>query len=117
MYATVPSTVPGVVCCADVAASASLAVAGMDGCPEFEAMSWGDQQTLDTAKLQAETVGVAKALIEREASIGAILLECSLLPPYAAAVQSATGLPVFDFTHLVTLVHDACARQPFHGLT
>jgi Asp/Glu/Hydantoin racemase len=96
---------------------ASLAVAGMDGCPEFEAMSWGDQQTLDTAKLQAETVGVAKALIEREASIGAILLECSLLPPYAAAVQSATGLPVFDFTHLVTLVHDACARQPFHGLT
>lgn len=95
---------------------ASIAVAGMGGCPEFEATSWRDQQTLDAAKLEAETVGVAKALIEREASIGAILLECSLLPPYAAAVQSATRLPVFDFTHLVTLVHSACAREPFSGL-
>jgi len=37
------------------------------------------------------------------------------LPPYAAAVQRATGLPVFDFTHLVTMVHDACVRRPFAG--
>ena len=67
--------------------------------------------------LEAETVGVARDLVRRDPSIGAILLECSLLPPYAAAVQEATALPVFDFTHLVTMVHGACVRRRFVGIT
>lgn len=92
----------------------TIAVAGMDGCPEFAATAWDDRETLDVAKLQAETVAVAKRLVT-EFPVGAILLECSLLPPYAAAVQAATGLPVFDFTHLVAMVHDACIRRPFAG--
>jgi len=96
---------------------ASLAIAGMDDCPEFEATSWGNQETLDFARLEAETVEVARRLVARQPMVGAILLECSLLPPYGAAVQAATGLPVFDFTHLVTLVHTACTRQPFTGIT
>lgn len=97
--------------------AASIAVAGMHGCPEFEATSWRDQETLDVAKLESETVEVARGLLARQPQVAAILLECSLLPPYAAAVQAATGLPVFDFTHLVTMVHGAFARQPFSGLT
>jgi len=97
--------------------AASVVVAGMHGCPEFEATSWGEQETVDVARLEAETVGVARDLVRREPSIGAILLECSLLPPYAAAVQEATGLPVFDFTHLVTMVHDASVRRRFVGIT
>ena len=32
--------------------------------------------------------------------MSAILLECSNMPPYAYAVQRATGLPVFDCTTL-----------------
>jgi hypothetical protein len=95
----------------------SIVVAGMHGCPEFEATAWGEQETLDVAMLEAETVGVARDLVCRDPSIGAILLECSLLPPYAAAVQEATALPVFDFTHLVTMVHDACVRRRFVGIT
>ena len=96
---------------------AAIAVAGMDGCPEFEATAWGTQETLDFAQMESETVEVARRLVARQPSIGAILLECSLLPPYGAAVQAATRLPVFDFTHLVTLVHGACSRQSFSGFT
>lgn len=33
-----------------------------------------------------------------------------------AASVAETRLPVFDFTHLVTMAHDACARRPFAGL-
>lgn len=95
----------------------SIAVAGMSDCPEFEATAWGEQITLDFAQMEAETVNVARRLVEREPRVGAILLECSLLPPYGAAVQAATQLPVFDFTHLVTMVNGACARQPFAGIT
>jgi hypothetical protein len=96
---------------------ATVAVAGMNGCPEFEAMSWDEKETLDFTRLEAETVIVARGLVAREPAVGAILLECSLLPPYAAAVQAATRLPVFDFTHLVAMLHGACSRSPFNGIT
>ena len=39
--------------------------------------------------------------------IGALVLECTNMPPYRADIQHATGLPVFDITTLVTMVHDA----------
>ncbi len=94
---------------------ATIVVGGMEGCPEFEATSWDDRPSLDYGLLQAETVGVARRLVAREPRVGALLLECSLLPPYGAAVQRATGLPVFDFTHLVRLMHEACERRPFEG--
>lgn len=97
--------------------SASIAVIGMEACPEFAATAWDDKPSLDYARIEAETVGTARALVAREPKLGAILLECSLLPPYAAAVQRATNLPVFDFTHLVAMVHDACTRRPFVGMT
>lgn len=96
---------------------ASIAVIGMDDCPEFAATAWDDRESLDYSRMEAETVGVARRLLARDPDIGAILLECSLLPPYAFAVQTATGLPVFDFTHLVSMVHGACARLPFVGIT
>jgi hypothetical protein len=97
--------------------AASVAIEGMHGCPEFEATVWNDQETLDCAQMEAETVEVARRLVARHPSVGAILLECSLLPPYGAAVQAVTQLPVFDFTHLVTMVNGACSRQPFAGIT
>lgn len=97
-------------------APSSIAVIGMEGCREFEATAWDDRQSLDFAQAERETVDVAVRLTQREPKVGAILLECSLLPPYAAAVQAATRLPVFDFTSLVTMVHDACARRAFAGV-
>lgn len=33
--------------------------------------------------------------------MGAIVVECSLLPRYARAVQEATGLPVFDHISMI----------------
>jgi len=33
--------------------------------------------------------------------MGAILLECSLLPPYAKGVADKTGLPVFDYMTMI----------------
>jgi hypothetical protein len=47
--------------------------------------------------------------------MGAILLERSLLPPYAAAIREKTGLPVFDCTHLITLVDKAIAGGGFNS--
>ncbi len=93
----------------------TIAVVGMEGCPHFEEMAYADCHTLDIDRLEAEVVSVAAKLVNDEPRVGAILLECSLLPPFAAAVQDAVRLPVFDFTHLVNLMHSAVVRHPFPG--
>ena len=41
------------------------------------------------------------------AAYGAIVLECTNMPPYAAAIRQATALPVFDITSLIQMVHAA----------
>jgi len=89
------------------------AVIGMEGCSEFAATTWNDQPFMDISKVEDEAVSVAQRLVSECDDLGAILLECSLLPPYAAAIQKATNLPVFDFTHLIKLMHDAMLREPF----
>lgn len=90
-------------------------LAGLEGCPEFEAVIFQEKPELDVPRMEAEVVGVSRDLAARHPDVRALLLECSLLPPFAKAVQEATRLPVFDFTTLVTMVHSALVRKPFEG--
>ena len=60
-------------------------------------------------------MGTAVDMVERAPDIGAILLECSDMPPYAADVQRAVNLPVFDFVTLINWVHSSVARRPYEG--
>jgi hypothetical protein len=71
--------------------------------------------SLDVDKVRAEAVEVAVDLAA-SGGIGAILLECSELPPYAAAVQEATGLPTYDFLTLIEYFHMAINRRPYSGI-
>jgi hypothetical protein len=61
-------------------------------------------------------VATAVGMIDDHPEIGPILLECSNLPPYAHAVQEATGRVVFDFITLINLFYRACVRTPFQGI-
>ena len=54
-----------------------------------------------------EHVRVARRLVGEHPDLGAIVLECTNMPPYAADIQRETGLPVFDIVSLVTMVHGA----------
>jgi Asp/Glu/hydantoin racemase len=79
------------------------------------------QQILKTAgsfnskKIEQQLVGLAKQFVSGNPDIGAILLECSDMPPYAWAIQNAVRLPVFDFITLINWVHSAMVRCPFAG--
>ena len=92
-----------------------LAVAGMQDQPEFRGAILEEMGTLDSNEIEREVVGVARKMIESYPDVGAILLECSDLPPYAYAVQAATGRPVFDFITMIDYVQASVARRPYAG--
>jgi hypothetical protein len=84
-----------------------VVVAGLETEREFTRVLLGDLPALDVEIARAEHVAVARRLVAAHPEIGAIVLECSNMPPYRQAIQEATGLPVFDVTTLVRMVRDA----------
>ncbi|MET0484113.1 MAG: aspartate/glutamate racemase family protein [Candidatus Rokuibacteriota bacterium] len=90
-----------------------LAVAGMEGEKEFTRVMLGDELELDVDLAREEHVRVARRLISDHPDIGAIVLECTNMPPYAADIQRETGRAVFDIISLVRMAHEALAAgQP-----
>lgn len=54
-------------------------------------------------------------VLEEDPSIGAIMLQCGELAPFAADLQAQTGLPVHDATLLVRSVHASLTHRPPEG--
>lgn len=69
----------------------------------------------DNGKVREEVVEAAKSIVDENDNVGAILLECSDMPPYAAYVQSAVKLPVFDFTTLIRWLNNSVTQKPYYG--
>src|SRR5881628_1293189 len=86
-----------------------VAVAGMENEKEFTRVMLGNEMVLDVDVAREEHVRVARRLVEEHPDVGAIVLECTNMPPYTADIQRATGLAVFDIVSLVTMVHAALA--------
>ena len=84
-----------------VPAGRQIRVKGLQDMPEWKKTVGEQGPYLDSEKIEAEVVKLAKELQAEDPKLGAIVLECSLLPVYAKAVQEATGLPVFDFLNLI----------------
>ena len=87
-----------------------LAVAGLEGEKEFTRVLLGDEMELDPELCREEHVRVARRLVTEHPDIGAIVLECTNMPPYTADIQRETGRPVFDITTLVRMAHDGLAH-------
>lgn len=92
-----------------------LLIGGMEDQKEFREAILEEKGTLDSELIEREVVGVAKKLITENPDIGALVLECSDLPPYAHAIQKEVNLPIFDFTTMIQYVHTALVRKEFQG--
>jgi Asp/Glu/hydantoin racemase len=77
----------------------------------------GDGDELDVRRAFDEHRAAARLLVSRNPEVGAIVLECTNMPPYAAAIREETGLPVHDLTTLVGWLVGAHRRERFHGWT
>ncbi|MCG8640894.1 MAG: aspartate/glutamate racemase family protein [Desulfobacterales bacterium] len=89
---------------------------GLENEEEFTNMILEDRLEMDVDKCRQEHVKIAKQLVDENPDVGAIVLECTNMPPYSRDIQETTGLPVFDIVTLVNLVHHALVKKTYHGI-
>jgi aspartate/glutamate racemase len=100
---------------AGIRSDINVVVHGMEDYEHFKWAILEEGGELDSDKIEAETVHAARELQRQHPEMGAIVLECSLMPPYAKSVQEATGLPVFDFVTMIDYFYQGTHRKPYHG--
>ncbi|OWT55719.1 aspartate/glutamate racemase family protein [Candidimonas nitroreducens] len=98
-----------------IGADVPTAIGDMKAKKEFREAILEEKGTLDSSVIEQEAVAVAMDLVHGHPDIGAILLECSDLPPYAHAIQARTRLPVFDFVTMIRYVGSSLRHQKYSG--
>ena len=92
-----------------------VAIRGLQNEPTFRSFAIDETGVLDAGAVEKEVVAAACRMVERDERIKAVLLECSLLPPYAAAVRHAVSLPVFDYVTMIDFVFNAVVKKTYAG--
>jgi Asp/Glu/hydantoin racemase len=80
-------------------------VIGTDGGHEFSRAILGDERRLDTAAAERDIFEAGDTLLARHADVGAIVLECTNMAPYARALARHVHRPVFDIVSFLTWFH------------
>ena len=93
----------------------NLVVGGLEDHQQFYRFAIEETGSLDAEAVEKEVVDVARNMVAEHPQIRALLLECSLLPPYGAAVQDAVNLPVFDYISMINFVFSAVVKQRHIG--
>lgn len=86
---------------AAVDAPADTPVAGLAPDGAFAATFLRNGTTLDRDAVEQEAIAAGRALMRDHPGVDAIVLECTNLPPYNAALRRALGVPVFDVLDLL----------------
>lgn len=74
---------------------------GAEGGTEFTRVLLDNLPRLDVEAARADLVNAARDFQAAHPELGAILMECTNMMPYAADVRAATGLPVFSIRSFV----------------
>ena len=72
-----------------------------EGLREFTRVILGDEPEMDVAVAAQDNVDAATKLVADNPQIGALVLECTNMVPYAAAIRDAVSMPVFTMVSFV----------------
>ena len=75
------------------------------------------KQELDIDRASADILSAGRGLLREHPDVGAIVLECTNMPPYASALREEFGLPVFDIYSMITWFHTGLRPRAFGGNT
>jgi Asp/Glu/hydantoin racemase len=79
----------------------------------FRVLILGEKQDMDIALAAQDILDAGRELLARHPDIGAIVLECTNMPPYAHALRQALSLPVYDIYSLITWLHAGLRPRDF----
>jgi Asp/Glu/hydantoin racemase len=84
-----------------------------EGGREFTRVILDDLPELDVEAARNDNVDAAKALMAANPDVGALVLECTNMVPYAADIRSATGVPVFSMGTFISWFQAGLAPQKY----
>ena len=79
-----------------------IPMTGTEGGREFfRVLIKAEKDDMDVALAEEDILDAGRELVTRHPEIGAIVLECTNMPPYAAALRAAVGRPVYDIYSMI----------------
>ena len=88
-------------------------VIGTEGGREFTRVLLGNEERLDVDAAEQDLLSAGRALVAKHPEVGAVVLECTNMAPYAAALRDALGLPVHDIVGFITWFHAGLEPRRF----
>jgi len=98
-----------------VANDTPIEIVGMEDSEEFRTAILEGKGWMDNDQMEHEVVAAATQLCDDRPEVSALLLECSDMPPYATAVQGATGVPAWDFLSLIDWIERGVVQRSYAG--
>jgi hypothetical protein len=89
-------------------------IAGTENGQEFfRVLIKAEKEDLDVNLAEQDVVSAGVQLVRNNPAVGAIVLECTNMPPYAAALQAELGLPVYDIYSMISWFHSGVRPHRF----
>jgi Asp/Glu/hydantoin racemase len=79
----------------------------------FRVLIKAEKEEMTIAAAEQDILDAGKTLLARNPDIGAFVLECTNMPPYAAALRETLGLPVYDIYSMITWFHAGLRPRRF----
>ncbi len=79
----------------------------------FRVLIKAEKPDMDVALAEEDILDAGRRLLGRHPEVGAIVLECTNMPPYAAALQAELGLPVYDIHTMISWFHGGLRPRRF----
>jgi hypothetical protein len=86
-------------------------VQGVAAESEFASAILGNREAMDLERAKADVVAAALALKARAPELRSVVLECTNMPPYAAAIRAATGWAVYGLREALATYAPAATSQ------
>lgn len=88
-------------------------VMGTETGREFTRVLIGNEERLDVAAAEQDLLDAGRALVAKHPEVGALVLECTNMAPYSAALRKALNLPIYDIVGFITWFHSGLEPRRF----
>jgi hypothetical protein len=102
--------------------ASNIVIAGAQdeyGCTEFDNL-WDPEKRPARPeavydKAEAQMIRTCAAVVQKHPAVGALMLECTGMQPFARAVQRVVDLPVFSWGTLLDYAYAVVAHRDYYG--